>query len=180
MVGNVSQRGACSHPAASAQWGGGSRVNLFGDTPPPSSHACLGTSCKRAVWVRRSQSSSQETLQFTYHIQTASVLSGCHFHSDPPPSPPAFIRPPCSAESCLLLSFCCEPTNIFCLSKSPEKNFIFFWWLTSSGDGEYCLLLSQNSWLTGKSRNQNFIEWKLLRCWGETKLQILSIGRSKN
>lgn len=111
--------------------------------PPPSSHACLGTSCKRAVWVRRSQSSSQETLQFTYHIQTASVLSGCHFHSDPPPLHPLLLFGPLAVLNpvfCLVFVVNLQTFSAWAKAQRKTSSFSDDWPLVVMGSTACCSL----------------------------------------
>jgi len=99
--------------------------------------------------VFRARSTSQETLQFTYHIQTAFVLNICHFHSlisqlsvslfRPLPESPAlnqdsfflpFINLFANVKWKLSLS---EKPQHLLLVQRPKTNFIFSWWVTSCG-----------------------------------------------
>lgn len=95
MVGNASLREACSHLTGSERREGYRRVRachsnrLYSGYSLLSFHACISTrlhvyvtsQSEYSVCVSCSESTSQETWQFTYHIQTAFVLNICHFHS---------------------------------------------------------------------------------------------------
>lgn len=92
MVGNVSLRVACSHLTASQGDGDGYQSVIHSLLTPVSQHEIVSVfATPRLVipclpcW----ESASPETLRFTYHIQTAFVLSICHFHAldSHPPTP---------------------------------------------------------------------------------------------
>lgn len=101
---------------------------------------------EHSVCVSCSESTSQETWQFTYHIQTAFVLDICHFHS-------LVARSPLSSLAVSLFSIFPEALalnqpSFYCLfvfnmlafekwtlSLTHKKTtaFIFSWWVTSCG-----------------------------------------------
>ncbi len=128
--------------------------------PTPFSRLYLSTRLCLCMWLPSqcivclpcSESTSQETLQFTYHIQTAFVLNICHFHS-------LISHSPLMSVFLYLVPFWVTSTKsgfifvhfnhllaiaewgLFPLQKLHQWLFIhmlktnvtFFWWVTSCG-----------------------------------------------
>ena len=127
--------------------------------PTPFSRLYLSTRLCPCLWLPSrytmclpcAESTSRETLQFTYHIQTAFVLDICHFHSLVSHSPLLhtllYVVPESAATKSGLIFVHFDQwlavaewrppprhqKQMFKRSKQPFVVVVFLWWVTSCG-----------------------------------------------